>query len=133
VSRFRSVTRDFSVSAQIGLQDLVIAKSDGFERIANNRPDGESADQPHSEEIEAAAHEAGLVYAYIPVAGRPTPAQVEALLQFSAGGRTLAFCRSGTRSILTWALGQLSAGVARAKVIEMASQAGYDLDALLPR
>jgi uncharacterized protein (TIGR01244 family) len=136
MSYFRDVTADFSVSPQIGLDDLALARADGFRLIVNNRPDGEAADQPTSTEIGEAAERAGLAYVYVPVVGRPTREQVEierAALA-AAGGPTLAFCRSGTRSILTWALCRLSSGEAnRADLLREAAGAGYDLSSALPR
>lgn len=75
-------------------------------------------------------------YAYIPVRGSPTPDQVEAereLLE-SHPGPVLAFCRSGTRSIVTWSLGQAQAdNFSREELVRLGADAGYDLQGLLPR
>ena len=49
----------------------------------------------------------------------------------AAGGPVLAFCRSGTRSINTWALGEAMAGAPRDELIAAAARAGYDLRPLL--
>jgi uncharacterized protein (TIGR01244 family) len=135
VSHFRDVTADFSVSPQIGLDDLALARADGFRLIVNNRPDGEAPGQPTSADIEEAANAAGLTYAHVPVVGRPTHEQVEAMRTAieAADGPTLAFCRSGSRSILTWAFGELISGAAsRTELIGKAAAAGYDLGSALP-
>jgi uncharacterized protein (TIGR01244 family) len=133
MSEFRSVTADFYVSPQIAPADLVRAKSQGFALVINNRPEGESADQPPASEIEAAARAEGLDYLHIPVVGRPTPEQAAAVAGAASGRRTLAFCRSGTRSITAWALGELAAGAkSRGELIALAAAAGYDLSAALP-
>jgi uncharacterized protein (TIGR01244 family) len=135
VSRFRDVTADFSVSPQIQPGDVAVACADGFRLIINNRPDGEAPGQPSSAEIERAARAASLAYVHIPVVGRPTPEQAEAMRAAiaAANGRALAFCRSGTRSIMTWALGRLASGVAsRVELLRAAAVAGYDLGAVLP-
>ena len=58
----------------------------------------------------AAAEAAGLDYLWIPVVGTPTPEQADAQARAAARGKTLAFCRSGTRSITAWAMGQARAG-----------------------
>jgi uncharacterized protein (TIGR01244 family) len=50
-----------------------------------------------------------------------------------ADGPTLAFCRSGTRSIVSWALGQAMAGAPRDELVAAGRGAGYDLDPILPR
>ncbi|MGS0257861.1 beta-lactamase hydrolase domain-containing protein, partial [Escherichia coli] len=50
----------------------------------------------------------------------------------SADGKVLAFCRSGTRSIVTWSIGQALAGEDRETLISQGRQAGYDLSGVLP-
>jgi uncharacterized protein (TIGR01244 family) len=126
------VTDEFWVSPQISVEDVAKAHAQGFTRIINNRPDGESPDQPASARIEAAARAAGLDYIFAPVSGRPGPETVGAVRAATHGssGKTLAFCRSGTRSIVTWALGE--AGYRdREELIRLGADAGYDLRAVL--
>ncbi|MBX3484141.1 TIGR01244 family sulfur transferase [Phenylobacterium sp.] len=134
MSDFRRVTDEFTTAPQISVADVAEAARQGFRTIINNRPDGESPDQPTSAEMEAAAKAAGLAYHHIPVSGGPTPAQVEqtqALLA-EAEAPVLAFCRSGTRSIVTWSLGQASAGEkSRSELIALGRDAGYDLSGVL--
>jgi len=132
---FRTVTDGFSVSPQISLEDLDAAKAQGFALIINNRPDGEAPGQPPSAAIEARARLLGLDYAYVPVAGGPTPGQVAAVRAAvqDATGPVLAYCRSGTRSIITWSLGALGAGEKRrSDLVELGEKAGYDLSGVLP-
>lgn len=134
MSQFRRVTDDLSVSPQISVDDVVAAAALGFKLIINNRPDGEEPGQPTSAEIEAAAKDAGLAYAYIPVRGGPTPDQVEQERQVlaEAEGPVLAYCRSGTRSIVTWSIGQAMAGErGRDELKALGAQAGYDLSGVL--
>jgi len=135
MSDFRRVTDQISVSPQIDLEDLAEAARQGFGQVINNRPDNEAPGQPTSREVEAAAKAAGLAYAHIPVHGGPTREQAEAMAKLLAGapGPTLAFCRSGTRSIVTWALGESLAGAPRDELVAAGRAAGYDLDAVLPR
>ncbi|WP_332772557.1 TIGR01244 family sulfur transferase [Phenylobacterium sp.] len=136
MTEFRRVTDDLSVSPQIALDDLARAKSEGFKLVINNRPDGEDPSQPTSAEVEAAARALGLDYVHIPVRGGPTPDQVEAnhLAVEQAGGPVLAFCRSGTRSIVTWSLGEFQADArTRDELVELGAQAGYDLSGAFPR
>jgi uncharacterized protein (TIGR01244 family) len=45
----------------------------------------------------------------------------------AADGPVLAFCRSGTRSITAWALGQAQDGRDPAELARLAAIAGYDL------
>ena len=133
---FRRVTDQLSVAPQIGLDDLATAAGQGFKLVINNRPDGEEPGQPTGAEVEAAARAAGLDYVHIPVRGGPTPDQVEANYRAveAAEGPVLAFCRSGTRSIVTWSLGQFQADErSREELIELGAQAGYDLSGAFPR
>ena len=135
MTEFRTVTEDFAVSPQIHPSDVVAAAARGFTLIINNRPDGEAPDQPSGSMIEAAARAAGLAYAYIPVSGRPTADQVEQVRAAAAStpGKALAFCRSGTRSIITWSLGQAAAGARdREDLVRLGAAAGYDLSNVLP-
>ena len=128
MTEFRKVTDSFSVSPQIALDDIAAAAAQGFTLVINNRPDGEEPGQPTSAQMEAAARAAGLDYLHAPVMGRPGPGQVEAVRDAVAGatGKTLAYCRSGTRSIYTWALGQAGA-VDPDTLIRQGAAAGYDL------
>ena len=130
----RKVTDDFSVAPQIAPGDLAQAAKDGFTLVINNRPDGESPGQPTSAEMEAAAKAAGLAYVHIPVVGGPGPTQVEAVAQAvaQADGPVLAFCRSGTRSIVTWSIGQAQTGaMPRGELVSLGANAGYDLSGVL--
>ncbi len=132
---FRAVTDNFYVSPQISLDDLDAAKAQGFTLIINNRPDDEAAGQPSSAVVEAKARSLGMDYTYIPVVGGPNGEQISAVraaLQ-AAGGPALAYCRSGTRSIVTWSLGAYAAGErSRSDLITRGAKAGYDLSAVLP-
>ena len=131
---FRKVTDDFSVAPQIELSDVARAKAEGFVLLINNRPDGEAPGQPTSDEFEAAAKAAGLAYAHIPVRGGPTQEQVEAerSLLAQTQGPVLAWCRSGTRSITAWTIGEALAGTRSPQdLVEIAAAAGYDLSGLL--
>ncbi len=132
---FRKVTDQFSVAPQIELADVARAAAEGFTLIVNNRPDGEQPGQPTSAEMEAAAKAAGLAYAYIPVRGGPTAEQVEMerTVLAQAKGPVLAYCRSGTRSIVTLSVGQSQTGLrSNPDLIALGAAAGYDLSGVLP-
>ena len=131
---FRRVTDSLSVSPQISTDDLTRAAEEGFVLVINNRPDDEEPGQPSSAQVEAAARAAGLDYVHIPVRGGPTHDQVEAVRRAVEGaeGPVLAFCRSGTRSIVTWSLGQAASGAAdRDVLVRQGAEAGYDLSGVL--
>jgi uncharacterized protein (TIGR01244 family) len=130
------VTETFSVAGQLSARDIEEAAGRNVRLIVNNRPDGEEAGQPTAAELGKVAEAAGLEYLHLPVRGMPTADQVDRMHQAiqAAPGPALAFCRSGTRSILTWGLGeQLSGARTRQEVAQLARGAGYDLDPYLPR
>jgi len=134
MSDFRRVNDSLSVSPQVTEADMARAAAEGFVLVINNRPDGEDPSQPSSAAIEAAARAAGLDYLHVPVRGGPTQDQVDAVRAAveAANGPVLAFCRSGTRSIVTWSIGQALAGEDRETLVNQGREAGYDLSGVLP-
>jgi uncharacterized protein (TIGR01244 family) len=129
-SMFRKINDNISVSQQISLEDVATAKADGITLIINNRPDGEDLSAPQSADIKAAASAAGIEYLAIPIthSGFSAP-QVDAMIAALGGtnGKTLAYCRSGTRSTLLWSLAQAKQGVAPDEIARLAGNAGYDI------
>ena len=132
---FRTLTDDIFVAPQIDTQAVAAAAALGITLIINNRPEDESHDQTPGAEIESAARAEGINYVAIPVghSGFSQP-QVDAMAQAleSAEGKILAYCRSGTRSTLLWALAQAKAGADPETLGEIAGQAGYDLSPIRP-
>ena len=129
----RIVTPDFAVAPQLDPGDMAGAAQRGFKVVINNRPDGEAPGQPTTAEMEQAAKAAGLSYVHIPVRGGPGPHEVQEVRDVIDGapGPVLAFCRSGTRSIITWSLGQAEGGMPSQDLIDLGREAGYDLSGVL--
>jgi sulfide:quinone oxidoreductase len=129
------LTPNVSVAPQIEAEDLEAIKSMGFRSIINNRPDRESMQQPASDAIAEKAAALGLDYRFIPVISGSFEDEDVARFRDALDemeGPVLAFCRSGTRSSVMWALanaGRMPAG----EIIEAAGNAGFDLSALKPR
>ncbi|MDP3676231.1 MAG: TIGR01244 family sulfur transferase [Novosphingobium sp.] len=133
---FRKLTESVYASPQIGVEEVAQAKALGVGLIVNNRPEGESGDQTPGDQIAAAAQAAGIDYIAIPVthAGFSEP-QVNAMreaLDRAGDAPVLAYCRSGTRSTLLWALAEASAGADPAVLAQAAEGAGYDLAPVAP-
>ena len=131
----REIAPELSVAGQLTPADVDAVVAGGFRSIVINRPDGEGDDQPPSAELVAAATRAGLATRYIPVvSGNLTDRDVadfdRALRELPAP--VLAFCRSGTRSAILWALSQAGRR-STAAILEAAADAGYDLSAIEPR
>jgi len=132
---FRKLDDTISVDGQIEPADIAEAARQGFTFIINYRPDGEAPGQPSGAEMKAAADAAGLGYAAIPITHAGfSEEQVAAMGQAlaAAPGPVLAFCRSGTRSTLVWALARARAGDAPAELSAKAAAAGYDLSPIRP-
>ena len=118
------------VCGQITPDDIAAIKDLGVTMIVNNRPDNEDEGQPSSAEIEAATIAAGLEYRHIPIVRGMGPADVEAMraaIGAVGDGKMVAFCRSGNRSALAWAVAQSENGVAREELDRCADGAGFSL------
>ena len=134
---FKVLDAHMLVAPQITAAQVAEAAARGVVLVINNRPDGEAPDEPQGAEIAAAARAAGIDYLAIPVGqggfGQP---QLDAMAEAIEGadGPVLAYCRSGTRSTLLWALARAKLGDAPAELRVKANAAGYDLtpvDALI--
>jgi uncharacterized protein (TIGR01244 family) len=127
---FRKLDDSISVAGQIETADIAEAARQGFTFVINNRPDHEAPGQPTGAEMEAAAKAAGLGYAAIPITHAGFSEDQVAAMGDALGkapGPVLAFCRSGTRSTLVWALARSRAGDDPAELSAKAAAAGYDL------
>lgn len=131
----KSLTSELSVTAQLSVQDVTKAAALGFKGLINNRPDGESCCQPKSAELEAEASTQGLDYQHIPVVGgKISDDDIAAFTQAleHMTGPVLAFCRSGKRSTVLWALSQAQT-VDATHLIDTAKRAGYTISDLKTR
>lgn len=96
-----------AICGQIGIGDIPTLKAQGVRLIINNRPDGEEPGQPESRALATAAQAANIAFAHVPVAttGPTQHDAVEFARAFhNAGGKALAYCRTGNRSAATWRL-----------------------------
>lgn len=130
MTNFHRVTPTFSVAGQLSAADMQRAADAGFKVAIKNRQEGEEPGQPTEADLHAAAVAAGLSFHSLPFAGAPPPvvvAETAALMEQTAGP-ILAFCRSGRRSILAWALAEALLGEASPdEILALAAGAGYDL------
>ena len=135
MSDFRKLSESFLASPQLTLEDVAVAEAAGVRMIINNRPEGEATDQTPGPAIEAAARAAGIGYVSIPISpGDFSEANVHAMVDAldQANGKVLAYCRTGTRSTLLWALAQSARGIAPQHVADAAGAAGYDVSPIWP-
>lgn len=126
---FRQLDDKTMISGQIRPDQVAELKAQGFAMIVNNRPDGEDPDQPAASEIEAAAERAGIAYRHVPIIRGIGPGDVEDMqsaLEDAGDGKVLAFCRSGNRSGLVYALARREQGVSREVIEQQLVGAGVD-------
>jgi uncharacterized protein (TIGR01244 family) len=118
------------VDGQIRPEDVEQLKAMGVTMIVNNRPDGEDADQPAASDIEAAAAACGIAYRHVPIARGMGPSDVEAMrdaIHEAGEGMLFAFCRTGNRSTLAWAVAKSEDGTPRDELEKCVSDAGFDI------
>lgn len=117
------------VSGQISPAEVAQLKASGVSMIVCNRPDGEDPDQPTAAEIQDAAEASGIEFRHVPIRRGIGPSDVEAMEEAiaAADGKLLAYCRSGTRSALVWALARREQGASVEELEEAAGRAGFDL------
>lgn len=131
----RKISPKFTVSPQISVEDIPAIAAEGFQAIICNRPDGEGADQPSFEEIEAAAKAAGLQARYVPVqSGMVRDEDVEAFGDALADLQRplLAYCRTGTRSATLWSFHEAKKRP-MSEILSATKAAGYDMNGVARR
>ena len=131
----KTLSPQVSVSPQITAADVAKVSEAGFRAIICNRPDGEGADQPNFDEIEASANAAGLRVAYVPVtAGMVTDDDVAAFASALAElpRPVLAYCRTGTRSATLWSFHEADKRP-MPDILAATKAAGYDMNGVARR
>ncbi|MGR3484204.1 MAG: beta-lactamase hydrolase domain-containing protein [Paracoccaceae bacterium] len=125
-----------SVSAQIAPEDVPALVADGVEVVVNNRPDAEVPVELRSDVLRAAVEAAGLRFVDNPFDPRAfsmdlVASQAEAL---AGGGRSHAYCASGNRCSILWAMSAVQAGeVTPEGAVAACAEAGYDRRDLRPQ
>lgn len=122
----RPLNETYAVSPQIDPAACAELAAQGFTTLICNRPDGENPPECQSDAMQAAAEAAGLAFVYNPVVGgaltmENVTAQGEAIAQ---GGKVFAYCASGNRSSIVWALSQAGTRPTD-ELIEAGAQYGY--------
>lgn len=130
----RALTPTYAVSPQITPEDLAAIKAAGFVTVIDNRPDAEIPPAVQTAAMRAAVEAAGLAFVANPVIGGAITEQNVAAQRAAieaSSGPVFAYCASGNRSSVVWALahaGKVPAG----DLIATAAQFGYDLEWLRP-
>lgn len=128
----RAITPTYAVSPQIALEDLAAIKAAGYTTIINNRPDAEIPPHLHHAKMQAAAQALGLNYVQNTViGGAMTQANVaaQAAAIAAADGPVFAYCASGNRSSVVWALSN-AGKMPTDDLIGLPARFGYQLEGL---
>lgn len=126
--------QQYFVTDQLAVSDITVLKEHGFERIINNRPELEADDQPKGDTLRIAAEALGMEYVANPV-DLSKLSKVEVDLQASvlkSDKKTLAFCRTGTRSSVLWVLTENAKGKSYDELVAQVNKAGFDLTRCVP-
>ena len=128
----RQLSARYFVSPQIDVSEISAIKDAGITCIICNRPDGEVPPSHQAQAIRTTAEAAGLRFVEHPLTHQSMVPDV--IAQNRADGAdtddvVLAYCASGTRSCIAWALGQAGAMDADS-IINAAAGVGYDVSYL---
>ncbi|MHA6263818.1 protein tyrosine phosphatase family protein [Arenibacterium sp. CAU 1754] len=130
----RQLSPRYQVSPQIAVEDIPAIAAEGITTIICNRPDAEVPPSHRADAIGAAARAAGLTFEVLELTHQTmTPENVarQRALIDTADGPVLAYCASGTRCSVVWALGQ-AGDMATDDILAATANAGYQLDGLRP-
>ena len=124
----RPIVDGYAVAPQIDPGDMPEVAAAGYACVICNRPDEENPPHRSMARMAEAARSAGLRFEALPVthATLADAAGRQREIVDSAGGPVLAYCASGTRSTILWALGQAGDRPAE-EIVAAGAQAGYDL------
>ncbi|PRY94868.1 uncharacterized protein (TIGR01244 family) [Hasllibacter halocynthiae] len=135
----RPLTDRHAVSPQIEPEDVPVLAAEGVTAILCNRPDGEVPAGLRAADLRAAAEAAGLAFAELPAHHAEIGPELAARqraevarLSTEGSGTVLAYCASGTRCTILWALGE-AGHMPEEEIIANAAAAGYDLGGLRGR
>ncbi len=130
----RPITPRYAVSPQITVEDVPAIAEAGFVKVICNRPNAEVPANMQSDAIGEAVRAAGLEYEVLELTHQtmtPENVALQRQLAESCGGPVLAYCASGTRCSVIWALGQCDR-MSTDDILDATTKAGYALENLRP-
>ncbi|MFJ6321993.1 MULTISPECIES: bifunctional sulfur transferase/dioxygenase Blh [unclassified Rhizobium] len=125
-----AISDKLSVSPQPSIEEIRSLGDNGFRTLINNRPDREDSAQPGTQAEQQEAKHCDLSYTFIPVtADTITEADVRAFQRAvdQSEGPVFAHCRTGTRSLNLYLIGEVLDGRMSAKeVVEFGHSRGFN-------
>jgi uncharacterized protein (TIGR01244 family) len=128
----RRLTDTYAVSPQVAPEDMAAIAAAGYKVVIDNRPDGEIPHDLHTDVMRKAAEAAGLTFIANPFSsGMQTMENVTAQRAAidAAPGPVFAYCASGNRCSVVWALA-MAGRIPTDELIARPAQYGYRLDHL---
>ena len=129
----REIVENYAVSPQITPSDMPALAAAGVTTVICNRPDGEVPPDLQAAAIQAAAEAVGIAFVYNPVVGigmSPNSIDEQADAIATSEGPVVAYCASGMRSALMWALARAGQEPAE-DILRTVADAGYRMDHLI--
>jgi uncharacterized protein (TIGR01244 family) len=128
----RQISANYAVAPQLDPADMAVLAADGVTTIICNRPDTENPPSHQAVQLQTAAEAAGLIFIFNPVIGSAmtmenVEEQSEVLL--SSDGPIVAYCASGNRSAVMWALAN-AGDMETDQILTATAAAGYPLEGL---
>ncbi|MCK0167125.1 TIGR01244 family sulfur transferase [Jannaschia sp. S6380] len=131
----RALDDRVAVAPQLDPADMGALAGDGVTTIICNRPDAEVPPAHRAAAMQEAAEGAGLAFVFNPVAMPQLTLQAveeQADAIDGADGRVVAYCASGTRSAVLWALA-MAGRMPPDDILGATRAAGFELDGLRPQ
>jgi uncharacterized protein (TIGR01244 family) len=131
----RPLSETFAVSPQIAPEELAAIKAAGFTTVVCNRPDAEVPPGLQAEDIRRAAEAEGMRFVLNPLShGSLTMDHIDTQGRALAesDGPVFAYCASGNRSSILWALSQ-AGRVPTDDLVAAGARAGYNLEVVRPQ
>ena len=130
----QQLTDKLFVCPQIDLEDVPQLRQRGIRTVICNRPDGEEEGQIGQELVARDCKIHGMDFIYQPV--QTSSIDDDTIKEFSqtlgrAEAPVLAYCRTGTRCTILWAL-SMRESLGDVEVLRRAEAAGYDLTRFIP-
>ena len=126
---FVCIDKNYHVSPQIEPLQIAEIAGNGFVKIICNRPDMEVSPFHSSSVMEDLAKQNNIEFHLLeltPEMMTPATAVIQRDLVMSCKGPVLAYCASGMRCSLLWAIGEANAGMDLKLILAKTLAAGYD-------
>ena len=131
----RPITDSYAVSPQIDPADVMAIRAAGYVTVINNRPDAEIPPDRQSAAVRAAVEAAGMTFIDNPLSHGNLTEDIIAIQRAAIAdspGPVFAYCASGNRCSILWALSQAGARPVD-ELIGLPARFGYQLGGLRPQ